>query len=125
MTKEIEHPRADTVEITIPSIGVGTMRTTTSYIVLLAALEGSRAEQADVLLSALEHLGIKPEELVHLRKKPDVMFDKAMDDWEADLARIRERDEPVCDHQWIEEPGRGFTYLRYCRKCFATERNDD
>lgn len=49
-------------QVKFPSIGVGIMRSTAAYIVLLLSLE-SPAHRASIITSALEEMGITIEDL--------------------------------------------------------------
>lgn len=74
--------------IEMPSIGLGTLRTSATYAALFIALEGCRESRMDVLSSVMEALGIFPEELIHLRKMPDVTYARAHSEWKKEAERI-------------------------------------
>lgn len=74
--------------ISLPDIGLGTMRTSATYAAALIQLEGSRWEQVDVLDSVMEALGISPEEILHNRKRPDCAEEEAFAKWEDEMARL-------------------------------------
>lgn|SRR5574337_1223134 len=77
--------------IEMPSIGLGTMRTSATYAAMFIALEGQRATRMDVLASVLDALGIFPEELIHLRAMPDIAHEREHAEWTAEAKRIHER----------------------------------
>jgi hypothetical protein len=80
-----------TVTIELPSIGLGTHRTSATYAALFIALEGDRSAQIDVLDSVLEALNIRPEELIHNRKMPDCCDAGAFAAWQAEGDALRAR----------------------------------
>jgi len=116
-----KHKKIDeNLVVTIPNVGLGTARTTTSYIVLFASIEGNRSEQIMVLASALEELGIKPEELSHYGKHPDCMLENAFEEWKKQGEELRTENHEQCKHDWVDDAGGGFDHLKYCRICFDT-----
>ena len=123
MSKDIavRSDQDESLVVDVPNVGLGTYRTSATYIALFASLEKGRLSQIGVLLSALEAMDIKPEELVHHKNKPDAMLANARDEWLAQGEAIRNTDQPPCDHDWVHDAGGGFDYIKYCRKCFATE----
>jgi hypothetical protein len=123
--QEVSAELAGDPVISIPNVGLGISRSTTSYILLLLNLEGDRRRQIDILLSVLQNAGISPAELAHQEKQPDVMFERAYRDWKEQGEQIRHNVTSPCLHDWEDDVGGGFTYLRYCRNCFQTKRIDE
>lgn len=80
-----ENPR---FTISLPDIGLGTMRTSATYAAALIQLEGRRCEQVDVLDSVMEALGISPEEIIHNRKRPDCTEEEAYAEWAEEMDRL-------------------------------------
>lgn len=79
------------ITINLPSIGLGTMRTSATYAALLIQLEGDRWQQVDVIDSVMEALGIHPEEIAHNRKRPDCVREDAFREWEAEGEELRQK----------------------------------
>lgn len=67
--------------IELPSIGLGTMRTSATYAAMFIALEGERHMQISVLNSVCEALKIDPAELLHYRAMPDVCDESRYSAW--------------------------------------------
>ncbi len=77
------------VNVDLPSIGAGTLRTSTTYAALIIQLEGSRHDQLAVIDSVLEELNIFPEEVVHHRQMPDDEDEWDKWDREGDMLRSK------------------------------------
>lgn len=73
------------------SIGVGTMRTSSTYAALLIQLEGDRWEQIDVLDSVMEALGILPEEVLLNRQRPDCIDEEPYSRWRDAMDDLEKR----------------------------------
>ncbi len=54
------------LRVELPDIGLGTQRTSGTYIALLLSLE-DRSDVAGILLDVLDHLKITPEKLIEYR----------------------------------------------------------
>lgn len=92
MSSEITiNDTATGAEISLPSIGLGTLRTSATYAAMFIALEGDRSQRISVLNSVLEALGIFPEELAHERKMPDCASEPSYSNWLEEGERIRKR----------------------------------
>lgn len=78
-------------QVELPSIGVGTMRTSATYAALFVALEGDRDDRISVLSSVLELLKIHPDELEHFRKMPDVCHEERHEQWMREAEAIHDR----------------------------------
>lgn len=59
---------APKVQITLPDVGFGTMRSSGTYIAALLQLEGDRYSQIEVLSGAMDDLGITLEEVAEYRR---------------------------------------------------------
>lgn len=81
-------PERTSFTISLPDIGLGTMRTSATYAAALIQLEGRRCEQIDVLDSVMAALGISPEEILHNRKRPDCVEEDAYAEWADEMARL-------------------------------------
>lgn len=84
-------PASDGIHISLPDIGLGTMRTSATYAAALIQLEGRRCEQIDVLDSVMEALGITPDQIAHNRKRPDVCHDEEYARWSDEMDRLEGR----------------------------------
>ena len=80
--------------IHLPSIGLGTMRTSATYAAMFIALESERHERISVLNSVCEALKIDPTELLHYRAMPDVSDESRYRAW-AERADEMERQHAV------------------------------
>lgn len=59
--------RSDEGQIHLPDIGVGTSRTTGTYIALLLQLENDKEVQASIIADVCEKLGIPLEKVIEYR----------------------------------------------------------
>ena len=80
-----------TVTVDLPSIALGTLRTSATYAALLIQLEGDRQVQIDVLDSVMEALGIHPEEILHNRIRPDCVYVEESARWDDEAAALRQK----------------------------------
>lgn len=90
MGTEIDKHKETTFKFDVPSIGVGRMVTTTTYIaIILGLLESDKYSQVSVLNSVLEHIGIEPDDIVVDRedsegRRHDLNFKRRRYSWETD-----------------------------------------
>jgi hypothetical protein len=85
----IRDGEGEKTEVSLPSIGLGTMRTAATYAALMIQLEGGRSSQVSVLDSVMEELGIHPAEIEHNRRMPDVVYEDEWENWNAEGERLR------------------------------------
>lgn len=90
MAGEVDKHQNPTFKFDVPSIGVGRMVTTTTYIaIILGLLESDKYSQVSVINSVMEHIGITPDDVVIDReysegRRKDLNYKRRKYSWEAD-----------------------------------------
>lgn len=90
MKNKIKRP-VGRFNLELPNVGLGTMRTSATYIALLLQFERNRGTRLDVIQSVMDILGLHLEELIHFKKCPPVRDEKEYIDWYQEWIELKNK----------------------------------